>query len=933
MAIAVAAPLFTSSLYAAETSGGKDSERSENVLTAAKAETTVRVKVTDTAGGAPMEFAAVTFNDGKGHIVGGMTDASGQAAIVLPAGKGKEWKLTVSSVGYTSVERQLTLPVEKEIDMALAPSAAALKEVVVTASEGRGMTSSSLIGRDAMTHLQPSSFSDLLELLPGAVSQDPQMGTANMANLRQAQNVSPTDNYATGSLGTSFVVDGVATNTTADMQATGDNTRATRLSTGKGVDMRSMSTDDIESVEVVRGIASAEYGELTSGLFNIKRKSGRSPLHLRFKADMLSQLFFVGKGFQAAPGWTINTSLDYLDSKIDPRNNRDNFKRVTASLRSSLRKDVRPGLLIWNTSINYGGTFEKDNDDPDLTVNNTIDNFSTRRHNVSWANTLTLQPKWRNVDNITLTTSVSYSSDRLEQERTVAASRLYNMPISTTPGSNRVGWLPMRYDANLLVDGKPFTAMAKLATRIRHSLLGASNALKLGVEWDMSKNYGRGQVYDLERPIVAGNISRPRAFSDIPAIHQLSAYAENNMNFRAGGSAVELQLGLRETQLLHLPGDYHLANRPHIDPRGNLKWQFPAIWVKNNPLQLTLAGGAGLMTKMPVAAMLYPDPVYVDYPQLNYFHNVEAYRNMTVYTYVEDPVNTDLKAARNFKWEVRGDVEYRDNRLSVTYFREDMKNAFRRAPMLLFHSYRLYDASGFDPVAAGGAPTIDVLPWRMDDRIYLLSAPSNSSQIKKEGVEFTFASRRFPVIRTRVTVAGAWLRTTLCNSEDLWYKPGAVVNNRELQLAGLYADRDGTTYESFNTNFTFDTDVPRLGLNFSVAVQNMWFTSTQSLYREGVPYAYVGTDGVVKPFPADAASDPYLKQLIRTFGSSAFDRQKVPVSTTFNIKATKSLWANRLQIALFVNRLLSITPDYERYGMIQRRYTSPYFGMELNLNI
>lgn len=44
-------------------------------------------------------------------------------------------------------------------------------------------------------------------------------------------------------------------------------------------------------------------------------------------------------------------------------------------------------------------------------------------------------------------------------------------------------------------------------------------------------------------------------------------------------------------------------------------------------------------------------------------------------------------------------------------------------------------------------------------------------QVDKEGVEFTFASRRFPVIRTRVTVNGAWFRTTLANSTGLWYKP------------------------------------------------------------------------------------------------------------------------------------------------------------------
>lgn len=92
--------------------------------------------------------------------------------------------------------------------------------------------------------------------------------------------------------------------------------------------MRAISTDDIESVEIVRGIPSAEYGDLTSGLVKIKRKSGPSGIEARFKADMQSQLIYVGKGFaMPAPDWNINLSASYLDSRIDPRNNRDNFKR------------------------------------------------------------------------------------------------------------------------------------------------------------------------------------------------------------------------------------------------------------------------------------------------------------------------------------------------------------------------------------------------------------------------------------------------------------------------------------------------------------------------------------------------------------------------------------------------------------------------------
>lgn len=51
-----------------------------------------------------------------------------------------------------------------------------LHEVVVTATAGKGVEASvSRIDRDAMRHLQPTSFTDLLSLLPGGSSRTPDM--------------------------------------------------------------------------------------------------------------------------------------------------------------------------------------------------------------------------------------------------------------------------------------------------------------------------------------------------------------------------------------------------------------------------------------------------------------------------------------------------------------------------------------------------------------------------------------------------------------------------------------------------------------------------------------------------------------------------------------------------------------------------------------
>lgn len=831
-----------------------------------------------------------------------------------------------------------SLKVGMEIDEAMADSITAawnlrLGEVVVTARESTGVTSASLIDTTAMKHLQPSSFTDLLELLPGHTFKEPSMGAVNVISLRQATNISVADDYSTSALGTSFVVDGMPVNTNADMQSTTDSNRSGHISAGKGVDMRTLSTDDIESVEIVRGIASVEYGELTSGLVNIRRKHGLTRLEARFKGDTKSRLFYVGKGF-AMPfkDWTINVSADYLDSKVDPRNSRENFKRVTSSLRSNARWTRGDVLWTMSNTLAYTGTFERDKNDPDLNVNGARDFYTSDKHQFSLNNSLVARfPELAHLESVTAMAGLTYTDDRLHQEKTVASAALYPMPCSLTPGVNYIDFLPMVYEGTLDVIGKPVTAFAKLAVRMNHRWGSVSMRSNYGVEWNYSNNFGAGRVYDLSRPLTAGSSSRPRAFSDVPAMSQLSAYAEANVNWTLPTSQFVLQAGVRETQLLHLDSRYFLSLRPYLDPRVNLKYQLPSVAVGSRQLNWEVAGGVGLMTKMPTMNYLFPDKRYVDYEQLNYAHTNPAYRVMNVMTFVDDVTNYNLRAARNLKWEVRTDFEFAGNRLSVTYFNEDMTDGFRNTATVNTYSFRRYDASGWNPVEAGRGPLIEELPYTDVTRITTVSHKANGSRTYKRGVEYTFSSVRIPTLRTRVTISGAYFKTIQSNSQPLWYHPAVTVNGEDLKYVGLYDDTDGMIYKSANTNIMLDTDLPRLGLNFSLSAQTVWFTSTQTIWRDGTPTHYMGIDGVVHPYTAESAADPYLHQLQRTFGS--FDQIRVPVETSINLKATKHFWNNRILIALYVNRLLYIAPDYTLYNNTRRRYASPYFGMELNFKI
>lgn len=896
----------------------------------------VKVRIVSDDTSEPIEFATVSFeNSTDGRIVG-YTDKNGLFRHSLKPG---DWIITISMVGFKPVKINRRIPDKDtfDIEYSLIPDNT-LHEVVVTARESRHSTSASIIDTTAMQHLQPSSFTDLLELLPGNVAKDPSTGTPNIINLRTASNVTPDDNYMSGAIGTSFVVDGVPINNNAGMQATIDANHSGHNTEGKGVDMRAIGTDDIDKVEIVRGIASAEYGELTSGLVNIKRKSGVTRLEARFKADTKSQLFYVGKGF-AMPGekWILNIGLGYLDSRVDPRNARENFKRLNASVRSNKRWHSDMLNISWLTSLNYTGTFERDDNDPDLTINNTIDKFKTANHAISWNNNLTLMPVNQNfLRQISFVSGLSYSRDRLAQTRHVAPSRIMPMPVSLTPGSNYVDYLPMLYLSRLSVEGDPMTAFAKASAEMRVTADNYTNGIKAGLEWNMSKNYGRGHVYDLTRPITATTDMRPRAFNIIPAMHQLSVFVESRNMLRLGGHTIAATLGLRETQLLHLDSRYRLSGKPYLDPRLSTIWTMPSIFIGNDVLIPELNFGWGLQTKMPIAAFLYPEPVYTDFEQLNYYHDIERYRVMNVMTYVEDLTNFDLLAARNRKWEIRADLSFKSNRLSVTYFNENMRDGFRNTGFVHRYVYRRYDASAFNPVSEDRAPVVDELPFVTENYQTVKSHITNGSTTRKTGVEFTLQSRRIKMLNTRFTINGAWLKTINNNSQPLWYKPGVIVEGKEIPYIGLYDDVDGNVYQSFNTNFMFDTDLARLGLRFSMSMQCMWFTSRRTIFRDGHPTHYIGPDDDIlspRPYTAECVNDPTLRQLIRHYNSGAFDEYRVPAEASFNFKATKTFWANRINVAIYINRLFNIAPDYLSNGVTVRRFNSPYFGMEINLKV
>ena len=194
-----------------------------------------------------------------------VTDVDGKAVFQkVPAGT---FTLKVSYVGYETYTAALKIDKDLTVSVQLVPTSLALKEVVVTAKQNAsGASTSSIIGRQAIDHLQASSLADIMQLIPGK-----EMGNVDMTQKSNLQ-LRTLRNNNTSAFGSSIVVDGVP------ISNNGQLTQGQFSSTAfTGTDLRQLAADNIDNVEVIRGIPSAEYGDLTSGLVVVHSKMGVTP--------------------------------------------------------------------------------------------------------------------------------------------------------------------------------------------------------------------------------------------------------------------------------------------------------------------------------------------------------------------------------------------------------------------------------------------------------------------------------------------------------------------------------------------------------------------------------------------------------------------------------------------------------------------------------
>lgn len=904
------------------------------------------IQVNDEQTKKPLEYAIVYLSkdqiskEGLSNKEGILTINNVEAGV---------YKITVSLLGYKRWSNEVDIRSEQLLHVPLLHNTTPLNEVVVTASESRGITSSSIIDQKAMQHLQPSSFSDLLELLPGGKSQDPYFSGINTIRIRETGMLDTSTKYNISSLGVSFVMDGTPISTDANLQALSstDNNDRYRSSVNKGVDMRTISTDQIERVEIVRGIPSVEYGDLTSGLVKIERKKGATPWHARLKVDGYVKLFALDKGFYfKKQDLSLNFGGDFLDSNSNPTNSYAGYQRLTYSIRLNKKWRKEAYELKWNAFFDHSHTFDDIKTDPNIfdNVEESADleslkkeKYNSKYDRFSFSNSLSFIPKRRTaLKEINLTAAVSHELAKIEKTVFVQRSSMaQTVPLSDEEGTADGLFLPSKYVTYNNREGKPLNIFLKGKAKLAFTTANINHNIKGGIEYTFDKNYGKGNIIDRLRPI-GENIQRDRKFSDIPAKQMLNFYLEDEASMPFRNNLLKVSIGLRGMTMIGMDNSYKMQGKVYLDPRLNASWSFPSITINNKDFNISLAGGIGWHSKFPTLDQIYPDYSYIDIVRLNYYNVEDPEKSRVNYqTFKYKTINYNLEPARNQKWEVRLNLEYDNNQLTITYFKERMNNGFR--PQYMEHipySYKKFyndkDSIVINPTT--NRPDLEESKYYELQGLLNKSAYGNGTRIDKEGIEFTLSTKRFEALKTRLTISGAWFKSKYLNSVDTYEGTSKLINGQPIVEIGIFDSSGGDHREELNTNFMLDTYIPSLGFEFSTSFQCQWYSLSQRVPVTRYPFAYIDGEGKKHPFTEVERQDVRLQNLVRESNPSLYEKNKIPFGMNVNFKASKRI-KDIARISLFVNKLLDYYPDYKVNKAVIKRNVTPYFGMEVNITL
>ena len=897
--------------------------------TAAMTAANIRITVTEKKTHEPIIMGTVMLNPiGLGVV----TNIQGVAVLSnVPKG---QYTLAVSYVGFQT--RQIQVRVDGQdlsMKVEMEERSLSLKEVSVTARQNiSGASTSSVIGRQAIDHLQATSLADIMQLVPGQLMGNNDLTSASNLQLRQLVNNN------TSAFGSSIVIDGVPmSNNGAVQQGSFSSTAFT------GTDLRQVAADDIDEVEVVRGIPSAEYGDLTSGLVVVHSKVGVTPWQFKSKINPGMMNYSLGKGENMGKLGILNGSLDYAQAWGDPRMKTRSFHRYTASLGWGYDINSR-----WhtNTKLRYMQAKDWTGKDPDAIADGTYSEAKNQTFSLTHNGKLQLDKLLARTIAYTIGISLTQNDSRNSSFASVS-SGLLPIITATETGYYVVPFETRSYLATGITESRPGNIYAKLSDQFFFRSGKTRQTFKVGAEYHYDWNHGRGYYNADERyPLRPNSDGRPRAFSDIPALHQLAAYAEDMFTWNINKvNRLRATAGVRFTALQPFGNVATTA----LSPRLNASFSV-AKW-------LDLRAGFGLNSKTPGLNYLYPDKKYNDRVSANYMPQDGSAQLLAYHTQVyEVAYSKNMKNATTTKVELGVDFKIRGGKkLSLLAYRDKTPNGF--GPVTNYFTYAVNHFATVPPFDANGNYDFTKGYDRQDIIAMTTGEIGNTNTTVNRGIEADMDFGTVKMLRTSFYLSGAWQETKTWSTDLNSQSPKAALLPTSYSSIGttpfkvIYpSGLDYSKYRRFVTTLRTVTHIPELGMVASLTAQAIWqdwHTSYQAdkdpigwidndLRRHEITSdmlnGYLGMDAQYYAIKPTNQSSVAIQDLLIRINDNV--PSKSPITWNLQARLTKEL-GKVGGLSFYVNNALYYEPYMKgnNTNTLSQRNVGMSFGAELYLNL
>jgi outer membrane receptor protein involved in Fe transport len=852
------------------------------------------------ASGDPLELAAIHLADTH-H--GTTTGFDGTFSVRVRAGT---YVVRISLLGYATASDTIRIAAGATLERTYTLEATYLEigSIVVYAPDdlkSRSLQTSTIITSGEIQHQAASSLGNLLQLIPGNSTQNPTLTSPEQATIRGGD-----------ALGSQVIVNGIPLSNNANLQVgIGANTA------NRGLDLRAIPAENIERIEVIRGIPSVQYGDLTDGIIKVETISRPEPIRLKvtYNPNISEGNLSGGIRFNNS-GWVLNANVNVAQARQDIRMDGDGYTRFSGQL--NLRRNVG------NTDIRHSlfatRSLDERAEQPGYALRQA---WYNRDLNLRYSGTLRLQHQGSSTTNASW--SVNHVRQNSYQQRLISRD---NMVITdlTSEGVREGTIVFGSYLGREWIKGSVYNLYADVHHQFGLQTGSVYHRFLAGASWRTDMNVGEGIIFaPLFPPSLSNPTPRLRRYDEIPPAHVLSLYAEDRLS---GRFVLPWQLHLGARYEVYRPEGLNTGffsgkgtligsyNGSFLNPRVNLSVELHE--------QTRLRFGYGKTSKSPPMGMVFAQDRYYDIVDtVAVVDPLNPAANFSIIsTYVRPSGNARMKGYTQDKAEISLDVDIRAVRTSLTAWTNRSAGMFRtfNEPTLFFRrSYPNWPSTE-------GATIKDVL---LDD----FPAYVNDGWHEAQGIEFTLRTERIPRLGTAFRMDGAWQRSRRGTEAGIQYGSSRFSATEGALIRPIFTTQE-TYRDDLLFNYRADVQSRELGLWLTIHLEHAVFnidgrSGLTDTLAVGFFSAALGTVFIPE---SDRANAEYtvLRRRYEPFELRDEERRH---RFLLNLNVSKTITPSS-QVTFFVNNVFNHRPRYrirrraDNFASFERMNPPIFYGIE-----